>query len=181
MTPHQIIVGTIIYAVALPVVVYFTRPTGRRFAGACVCAAAVTALGFSAIVPLGESLGYWHVPLNLSPGYMALLWFATAVSAVPAFLFTWRIARRFGSRGLLVTFAVAAILGPPREFAVAARFPEWITYTPGIGTYLAISVVYVVGLAAGHGVMRLVAGPARGSPLTRWPWESAEHRTHERS
>jgi len=33
---------------------------------------------------------------------------------------------------------------------------------------------YVGGFAAGHGVMRLVAGPARGSRLARWPWESTE-------
>jgi hypothetical protein len=73
-----------------------------------------------------------------------------------------------------VAFAVPAVLGPPREFAVEAKYPEWITYAPGVATVLAISAAYVVGFAAGHGVMRLVAGPARGSRLARRPWEAAE-------
>jgi hypothetical protein len=72
-----------------------------------------------------------------------------------------------------VTLAVAAVGGPPREFAVGAKFPAWITYAPGIATVLALSAAYVGGFAAGHGVMRLVAGPAKGSRLARWPWEAA--------
>lgn len=60
------------------------------------------------------------------------------------------------------------------EFAVEHKFPEWITYAPGIATVLAISAAYVGGLAAGHGVMRLVAGPANGSRLARRPWEAAQ-------
>ena len=72
-----------------------------------------------------------------------------------------------------MTLAVAAVGGPPREFAVGAKFPAWITYAPGIATVLALSVAYVGGFAAGHGVMRLVAGPAKGSRLARWPWEAA--------
>ncbi len=57
-------------------------------------------------------------------------------------------------------FPAAAVGGPPREFAVEAKFPEWITYTPDIATVLALSAAYVGLFAAGHGVMRLVAGPA---------------------
>lgn len=71
-------------------------------------------------------------------------------------------------------FPAAAVGGPPREFAVEAKFPEWITYTPGIATVLALSAAYVGLLAAWHGVMRLVAGPAKGSRLARWPWEAAQ-------
>src|SRR5437588_11403501 len=63
---------------------------------------------------------------------LALLCLVTAVSTAPNFLVTWRVARRFRRRGL-------AILGPPREFAVQAKYPEWITYAPGAATVLAIS------------------------------------------
>jgi hypothetical protein len=126
------------------------------------------------IIPVGEAQRWWHVPLDPSPSYMALVYFATAISCVPIFLVTWRIARRFGGRGLAVAFAAAAVLGPPREFAVEAKYPEWITYKSGVATVLAIAAAYVGGLAVGHGVMRLVAGPARGSRLARWPWETAE-------
>jgi hypothetical protein len=174
MTLQQIIVGTVVYAVALAAIVYFTHPTWWRFAGAFAGGAAVAGLALWVIIPVGEAQRLWHVLLDPSPVYLALLFFATAVSTAPVLLVTWRIARRFGWRGLTVTFAALAVIGPPREFAVEARFPEWITYTPGIATILAISVVYVGGLGAGHGVMRLVAGPARRDRLARWPWEAAE-------
>jgi hypothetical protein len=174
MTTQQLIVGTVVYAVALAAVVYFTRPTGRRFAGALAGAAVVVGLGLRALIPLGEARGWWRVPLDPSPSYMMLLFLGSTVSTVPIFLVTWRIARRFGWRGLAVTLAVAAVGGPPREFAVEAKFPEWITYTPGIATVLALSAAYVGLFAVGHGVMRLVAGTAKGSRLARWPWEAPQ-------
>jgi len=174
MTLQQVILGTIVYAVVLTAIVYFTRPTWRRFAGACAAGAAAAGLGLWVVVPVGEAHGLWHVPLDPSPVFMALLFFGTAVSTVPILLVTWRIARRFGWRGLAVTFAFFAVIGPPREFAVEAKFPEWISYTPGIATILAISALYAGGIGAAHGVMRLVAGPARGDRLARWPWEVAE-------
>jgi hypothetical protein len=173
LTTQQLIVGTVVYSVALAAVMYFTRPTGRRFAGALAGAAVIVGLGIWALIPAGEARGWWRVPLDPSPTYRALLFFASTVSSVPSFLVTWRIARRFGGRGLAVTFAVAAVGGPPREFAVAAQFPEWVTLAPGIATVLAISAAYVGAFAGGYGVMRLVAGPARRSRLARWPWEAA--------
>jgi hypothetical protein len=174
MTTQQIIVGTIVYFVALAAIVYFTRPTGRRFTGALAGSAVIDGLGLWLLIPFGEAQGWWHVPLDPSPVYRALFYFATAVSTVPIFLVTWRIARRFGWKGLAVTFAVAAVGGPPRELAVAAQYPEWITLTPGIAMVLFLSAGYVGAFAVGHGVMRLVAGPAKGSRLARWPWEAAQ-------
>jgi hypothetical protein len=174
MTTQQLIVATVVYSVALATVVFFTRPTGRRFAGALAGAVVLDGLGLWALLPLGEARGWWHVSLDPSPSYRALFYLGTTVSTVPIFVVTWRIARRFGWRGLAVTLAVAAVGGPPREIAVAARFPEWITLAPGIAMVLAISATYVGGFAAGHGVMRLVAGPAKESRLARWPWEAAQ-------
>jgi hypothetical protein len=174
MTLQQIIVGTVVYAVALAAIVYFTRPTRRRFAGAFVAGAAAAGLGLWVIIPVGEAQRLWRVPLDRSPLFMALLFFGTAVSTAPILLVTWRIARRFGWRGLAVTFAALAVIGPPREFAVEAKFPKWITYTHGIATILAISALYAGGVGAAHAAMRLVAGPARGDPLARWPWEGHE-------
>ena len=49
------------------------------------------------------------------------------------------------------------------------RFPEWGSYGPGIAPVLAISASYVVLVLVGHGVMRLVAGPAREDRLARAP------------
>jgi hypothetical protein len=90
------------------------------------------------------------------------------------YLITWRIARRFGWRGLAVVVLVAAIIGPPRDYWFMATFPEWGAYGPGIAPVLAIAATYVVMVLLGHGVMRLVAGASRGSLLARWPWEPVE-------
>ncbi len=57
MTTQQLIVGTVVYSVALAVVVYLTRPTGRRFAGALAGAAVVGGLALRALIPLGEARG----------------------------------------------------------------------------------------------------------------------------
>ncbi len=57
MTTQQLIVGTVVYSVALAVVVYLTRPTGRRFAGALAGAAFVGGLALRALIPLGEARG----------------------------------------------------------------------------------------------------------------------------
>lgn len=89
------------------------------------------------------------------------------------FLITWRIARRFGWRGLAVLLVVLAFFGPVRDHWYMRRFPEWGSYGVGFAPVLAISASYVVLVLVGHGVMRLVAGPARGDRLARRPWEAA--------
>jgi hypothetical protein len=68
----------------------------------------------------------------------------------------------------------AAVIGPPRDYGYMARFPEWGAYGPGIAPVLAVSATYVLLGIVGHGVMRLVAGPARADRLARRPWDAAE-------
>src|SRR5262249_15825136 len=155
----QIIVGTVIYAVALVFIVYPTRPTWRRFAGAIVGATAIVGLGLWGVVPFGEAMEWWRVPLDSSLSYMAFLFVRGTVSSLPLFLVPWRIARRFGWRGLAVTFTALSVIGPLREFAVEAMYPDWVTLAPNVATAVAISAGYVSAFAAGHGVMRLIAGP----------------------
>jgi hypothetical protein len=84
-----------------------------------------------------------------------------AISLTLAYLVTWRVARRFGMRGLTTCLGVVAIVGPPRDYAFARQFPAWITFAPGLAPILAVAVTYVLWIAIGHGVMRLFAGPAR--------------------
>jgi hypothetical protein len=112
--------------------------------------------------------------ITWEPYFLALLWINCALSAFP-FLLTWRIARRFHWRGLAVVLVIAAVIGPPRDYWYMQRFPEWGAYAPGFAPVLAISATYVLFLLVGHGAMRLVAGPAQGSPLARRPWDT--HRT----
>jgi hypothetical protein len=89
------------------------------------------------------------------------------------YLITWRIARRLGWRGLVVVMVVFAALGPVRDYQYMAMFPGWGAYAPGIAPVLAIAATYAVMVVLGHGVMRLVAGPAREDRRARRPWESA--------
>ena len=172
MTTEQLHLFNGLALVLLVVVGILTRATARRIAGALAggAAAGVAVLG---IIAFGEGVGWWHMAITWEPYFLALLWINFALSAFP-FLITWRIARRFGLRGLAVAVIAAAVIGPPRDYWYMERFPEWGAYGPGVAPVLAISATYVLLLVAGHGVMRLVAGSARGSPLARRPWEAAE-------
>ena len=170
MTTQQLHLFNGLYLAVLIVVILLTRATARRVVGAMVGGVAfgVVALG---IIALGEEVGWWHMAITWEPYFLTLLLISAALCAF-IYLITWRIARRFGWRGLAVAAIVAAIIGPPRDYWYMARFPEWGAYAPGIAPVLAISATYVLMVVLGHGVMRLVAGPARGSPLARRPWES---------
>ncbi|MEP6911934.1 MAG: hypothetical protein ABI923_04220 [bacterium] len=67
MTTWQLIFVTCAYVVELVVVVYFTRPTSRRIAGAFAGGAAVGCFGMGAII-LGNTLGLWRVPISFKDG-----------------------------------------------------------------------------------------------------------------
>jgi hypothetical protein len=110
--------------------------------------------------------------INWEPYFLTLM----LIGFIPCafmFLITWRIARRFGWRGIAGVLVVVAVIGPPRDYWYMSRFPEWGHYGPGLAPVLAISATYVVLVLVGHGVMRLVAGPAREDRLARRLWKSA--------
>ena len=171
MTTQQLYLFNCLYLGILVVVAFFTRATARRIAGAMAGGVvfSVVALG---IIALGEEVGWWHMAITWEPYFLTVLCLGFALCAF-IYLITWRIARRFGWRGLAVAVAAAAIIGPPRDYWYMARFPEWGAYAPGVAPVLAIAATYAVMVVLGHGVMRLVAGPAREDRLARRPWESA--------
>ena len=107
------------------------------------------------------------------PSILPLLYVAFVVSIAPIYLVTWRVARRFGWRGLAVAAVVIAVLGPPRDYAYMASFPEWGSYGPGIVPVLAIAGIYAMLVPLGHFVMRPIAGPPCADRLVRRPWETA--------
>jgi hypothetical protein len=169
MTTQQLTLFNALYLVVLIVVAVLTRATARRIAGAVAGGAAVgpVALGF---IVLGEARGWWHMPIRWEPYYLLLLWIDFVVSGF-VFLLTWRIARRFGWRGLAVVLVVAALLGPVRDYAYMRQFPEWGAYAQGWAPALAVSAAYVLIGTLGHATMRLIAGPARADRLARRPWD----------
>ena len=164
MTTRQLIFVTCAYMVALVFVIYFTRATLRRVVGALAGGAAIGFLGMGAIV-LGNTLGVWRVPIFWTPYFLSLFYLGLSISVTPIYLVTWRVARRFGWRGLAVCLVIVAIIGPPRDYLYAAKYPEWMVFAQGIAPILADAATYVGIVAIGHAVMRLVAGPARGDPL----------------
>ena len=91
---------------------------------------------------------------------MALFYVGLAISVTPIYLVTWRLARRFAWRGLTVFISIVSIIGPPRDYLIAAKFPEWMVFAPGVAPILADAATYVGIVVIGHGVMRLIAGPS---------------------
>ncbi len=171
MTIQQLYLFSGIYLVVLVVVAILTRATPRRIVGA-MAGGVATGVVALAIIPLGERVGWWHRAITWEPYFLTLMLILFAVCAF-VFLLTWRIARRFGGRGLAVVLIVAAIIGPPRDHLYLRWFPEWGSDASGIAPVLALSATYVVLFLVGHGVMRLVAGPAGEDRLARRPWQSS--------
>jgi hypothetical protein len=165
MTTQQLYLFGALYLCATVLVAVLTRATPRRIAGALAggVAAGVVTL---AMVALGERLGIWYMAITWEPYFMTLMMIVSSLCGF-IFLITWRITRRFGWRGLAVFLAVMAVIGPPRDYWYMRQFPEWGSYAPGIAPVLAISAAYVVLILVGHGVMRLVAGPAGEDRLAR--------------
>jgi hypothetical protein len=171
MTTTQFLLFDGIYLVVFIVVAILARATPRRIAGALAggVAAGVVALG---IIALGEKVGWWHFVFTWEPYFLTVMLIGLPLIGF-IFLITWRIARRFGWRGLAVVSVAVAVIGPPRDYLYMRLFPEWGSYGPGVAPILAISATYVIVVLVGHGVMRLVAGPAGEDRLARRPWESS--------
>ena len=164
MTTRQLIVVICAYLIALVAVVYFTRATSRRVVGALTGGAVVGCFGMG-VIGLGNALGLWRVPIFWTPSFLALFYLGFAISVTPIYLITWRVARRFGWRGLAVCLGVVAVIGPPRDYLYAAKYPEWMVFAPGVAPILADAVAYVGIVVIGHAVMRLIAGPPREDRL----------------
>jgi hypothetical protein len=164
MTTRQLILITCLYLAELLIVTYFTRATARRIAGALAGGAAVGLFGMGAIV-LGNALELWRVPIFWTLYFLPLFYLGLVISVTPIYLVTWRLARRFGRRGLAVFICIVAIIGPPRDYLIAAKYPAWMVFAPGVAPILADTAAYVGIVAIGHAVMRLVAGPSREDRL----------------
>jgi hypothetical protein len=168
MTEQQLYIFSALSTTITIVVALITRAPARRIGGAIVGAGAAGVV-LLAVVTLGERVGVWHFEIDWRPYMLVLLVINMALSAY-VFLITWRIARRFGWRGLTMAGFLVAIIGPPRDYWYMSKFPEWGYYAPGLAPVIAISASYVTLIMVGHGVMRLVAGPADKDMLARSRW-----------
>jgi hypothetical protein len=89
------------YTIALAVVAYLTRATGRRIGAAAVGGACV-GLVVLAVLWLLETVGWCHLGVSWTPASLWLLYVLSIVWCAPLYLITWRVARRFGWIGLAV-------------------------------------------------------------------------------
>lgn len=161
MTTQQIILFACGYLVELVAVIYFTRATARRVLGAMAGGAAAGLWGMGALV-LCEALGCWQVPFASTPFFVPLFYLGLSISLTPIYLVTWRVTRRFGWRGLAVFVCIVTVIGPPRDYFIAATFPKWMVFAPGVAPILADAAAYAGIVVLGHAVMRLISGPAGG-------------------
>lgn len=170
MTTPQLVWMTCGYLVAFVAVVYLTRATSRRALGA-LAGGAVAGAFFSAMAVLGVAVGLWQAgAIPSTAGAMALFYVGAAISLSPIYPITWRVARRFGWRGVAVCLIAVAVIGPPRDYLIAAAYPEWIVFAPGPAPVLAVSGIYVGMVALGHVTMWFVGGPAKEDPLVQRSW-----------
>ena len=168
MTSQQIILWACAYLVELVAVIYFTRAMARRVFGALIGAAVAASLALGAIA-LCERLSWWRIPSASTPYFWPLFYLGLAISLTPIYLVTWRVARRFAWHGLAICLCFVAVIGPPRDYLIAAMFPRWMVFAPGVAPILADAVTYVGMVALGHMVMRVIAGPASQDQLARRP------------
>lgn len=171
MTTQGIILWACAYLVELGIVIYFTRATARRVEGALVGGAVSGLLGIGAIA-LCEALRWWRIPFASTPPVLLCFYVGLSISLTPIYLVTWRLARRFGWRGLAVFIGIVAVIGPPRDYLIASNFPQWMVFAPGVIPILADAATYVGMVGLGHVLMRLIAGPANQDQLARKHWRS---------
>ena len=166
MTALQVILWCGVYLVQLIAVIYFTRATARRLVGAVVGGAVAGLVGLGAII-VCKALGWWQIPFASTPYFLPIFYLALSIWPVPVYLVTWRVARRFGWRGLAVFVAAVAVIGPPRDYLIAATFPNWMVFGRGVTPILADGATYVSIVLVGHALMYFVAGRAGGDRLAR--------------
>jgi len=122
VTKLQIIFVTCAYFVALVVVVYFTRATSRRIAGALAGGAAVGCFGMGAIV-FGNALGLWRVPIFWTPYFVALFYLGLAISCSPIYLVYLAGGAPVRMAGLGSVPWRRAIIGPTARLLVRCEVP----------------------------------------------------------
>jgi hypothetical protein len=166
-TPQQILIAaSCVYLVVIVITAYLTRATGRRVIGALMGGIAVGVLGV-AIERLAHAMGWWRYPF-VEAAYGPLLIYPVVVFLFGALaLVGWRVTRRFGWRGQAVFLSAVTMGGTVRDYRIAAWFPQFIVFAPGIGIVLVDAACWAGLLALAQIVMGLVAGPVRGDALTR--------------
>jgi hypothetical protein len=162
ITP-ELVSATYIGLALLVGAAYVSRARALR-----VASSVVGGLLFSVFVTVLPISMRWRRFVALERSTLALLLLYTIGVLIGAALalIGWRIARRFGWRGLAAFVTVVSIGFPLRErlYLSAAHL---MVVVPGFRPWIANTLSYACGLLVSHAVMRLMAGPARDDRLAR--------------
>lgn len=160
LSPILILPAVIIAAL----VIFFTRASILRTSGALIGVGLFVALNI--VWDLAASAaGWWHYSNNIT---IQPIWVYTAQALVWGTIGTligWRIARRFGVRGLTIFFTILAAIGAGRDFAYSTQ-SDLLVFTMPFGLLMDASAwasLYILSYL----MMRLIAGPASDDKLAR--------------
>ena len=149
-----------VYGSSLIATAYFTRATRRRILGALAGGGAVALVG-TGVEALGHARGWWRYTFDDTPiGPLAMYPSIVVAFAVLAWI-GWRVARRFGTRGLRVFLGILAVVGTLRDYLIAGRLMGLVEFAPGVVPAIIDGLLWagLTGLAIA--VLRAVSGPAR--------------------
>jgi Protein kinase domain len=148
---------------------YVSRAQALRAASSIVGGAIFSV--FVTVVPISMR---WRrfVALEHSTQALLLLYTIGVLYGAIMALAGWRIARRFGWRGLAAFVVVVSIGGPIRErlYLGAAHL---VVVAPGSVPWIANTLSWVCALLLSHSLMRLIAGPSRDDRLARRRWNTS--------
>jgi serine/threonine protein kinase len=144
--------------------ILLTRARLLRISGALAGGLGLAA-GWYVRFRLGYAMGWWRSrfadtpdPLSLFPQALIL---AIALLGAVALLISWRVGRRFGWVGQAVWIIFVGIAIAIRDRVWWDRFLQMMAASPGIPPLLADAALLGLGLLLGHGLMRMIAGPAK--------------------
>ena len=148
------------------VAAYLTRAMFRRAIGAWAGGAVFTVVWIIKL-RIDYAMGWWRSAFPETPDPMTPFALVILLGGGVLFLASWRISRRFGWVGLAMMLLVASVGFAFRDRIWWEYFMRVMVATPGILPVLADAALLGFGLALGHFVMRLVAGPAGRDRLAR--------------
>ena len=165
LLPQFFLLSWILLAI-LAVVVFLTRATPQRFLGA-VAGGAFGGVSLLWKYWFDVYAGWWHPQISglWDPMFLAMFGLVHVAASAAAMLLLWRLSRRFGTGAAILVVMAVAPLGAFKERAYWAGVLPLFTASFGLGPILGDTLMWVVISLVSLGLMRLVAGPARGDRL----------------
>jgi len=167
-----LILASVVYLSLLVAAVYFTRATRRRVLGALAGGGAVAVVG-AGVEALAHAQGWWRYTSDDTPVGPLAIYPILVVAFTFLALIGWRVARRFGWRGLVVFLGILAVVGTVRDYLVAGSLMGLIVFAPGVVLAIIDAFLWAGLTALAIAVMRAVSGPARDDARARRSGESA--------